>query len=98
MQKLSEYAPPKVWKWEKENNKNRFSNINRPISGATSDKVLTQRRSPPFSSIHLAHPMVQKYTVMLEELLRSRTTPNAEYDAWLNKYYWKRDQFSHQDL
>ena len=25
---------------------NRFSNINRPISGATSDKVLTQRRSP----------------------------------------------------
>ena len=40
MQKLSEYVPPKVWKWEKENNINRFSNINRPISGATSDKDL----------------------------------------------------------
>ena len=59
MQKLSEYVPPKVWKWEKENNINRFSNINRPISGATSDKDLP-KGVHPFSSIHLVHLMVKK--------------------------------------
>jgi GST-like protein len=33
----SEYTPPKVWSWSKENG-GRFANINRPIAGPTHDK------------------------------------------------------------
>lgn len=81
MQKLSKYTPPKVWKWEKENNKNRFSNINRPISGATSNKVLP-KGIHPIQLYSLGTPNGVKVTVMLEELLEAGYT-NAEYDAWL---------------
>ena len=81
MQKLSKYTPPKVWKWEKENNENRFSNINRPISGATSNKVLP-KGIHPIQLYSLGTPNGVKVTVMLEELLEAGYT-NAEYDAWL---------------
>ena len=32
------YVPPKVWVWESENG-GRFSNINRPVAGATHHEV-----------------------------------------------------------
>ena len=81
MQKLSEYIPPKVWKWDKENNTNRFSNINRPLSGATSDKVLP-RGVHPIQLYSVGTPNGVKVTIMLEELLESGCG-DAEYDAWL---------------
>jgi GST-like protein len=91
MQKLSEYVPPKVWKWEKENNINRFSNINRPISGATSDKDLP-KGVHPIQLYSLGTPNGQKVTIMLEELLEAGHA-DAEYDAWLINIM-ERDQFS----
>jgi GST-like protein len=33
------YQPPKVWEW-KQNNGGAFANINRPVSGATHERVL----------------------------------------------------------
>ena len=81
MQKLSEYIPPKVWKWDKENNTNRFSNINRPLSGATSDKVLP-KGVHPIQLYSVGTPNGVKVTIMLEELLESGCG-DAEYDAWL---------------
>ena len=81
MQKLSEYIPPKVWKWDKENNINRFSNINRPLSGATSNKVLP-RGIHPIQLYSVGTPNGVKVTIMLEELLESGCG-DAEYDAWL---------------
>ena len=36
-----EYTPPDVWVWEKDNGPNwRYGNTNRPIAGATHEKVL----------------------------------------------------------
>ena len=35
MSSSSEYIPPKVWAWNKENG-GRFAEINRPVAGATS--------------------------------------------------------------
>jgi len=45
-QELSEYVPPKVWKWDQGGDGNRFANINRPISGATSEKDLPVGEHP----------------------------------------------------
>jgi hypothetical protein len=39
MSDSSEYIPPKVWTWEKASG-GTFSNINRPIAGATHEKEL----------------------------------------------------------
>ncbi|NIJ41899.1 GST-like protein [Parvibaculum indicum] len=77
----SEYTPPKVWTWEKDKNENRFSNINRPISGPTHDKELPVGKHP-FQLYSLATPNGVKVTVMLEELLEAGHK-GAEYDAWL---------------
>lgn len=33
------YQPPKVWEW-KQNSGGAFANINRPVSGATHERVL----------------------------------------------------------
>jgi GST-like protein len=75
-----EYTPPKVWTWNKES-EHRFSNINRPIAGATHEKELPVGRHP-FQLYSLATPNGVKVTVMFEELLAKGHT-GAEYDAWI---------------
>ena len=76
-----EYVPPKVW--EPKPALGRFANINRPIAGATHDKVLPVGKHP-MQLYSLGTPNGQKVTVMLEELLALGHS-GAEYDAWLIK-------------
>ena len=83
------YTPPKVWSWNKDA-VNRFSNINRPIAGATHEKVL-QVGKHPIQLYSLGTPNGVKVTVMLEELL-ALGHEGAEYDAWLININ-KGDQF-----
>ena len=41
------YTPPEVWVWEKDDSpKWRYSNINRPIAGATQEKELARGKHP----------------------------------------------------
>ncbi|HXQ08463.1 MAG TPA: glutathione-dependent disulfide-bond oxidoreductase, partial [Bradyrhizobium sp.] len=80
MTEPSEYAPPKVWSWNKESG-GRFASINRPIAGPTHDKKLPVGRHP-LQLYSLATPNGVKVTVMLEELL-ALGHRGAEYDAWL---------------
>lgn len=61
------YQPPKVWEW-KQNNGGAFANINRPVSGATHDRVLPVG-AHPLQLYSLGTPNGQKVTIMLEELL-----------------------------
>ena len=76
---MSEYTPPKVWTWESENG-GEFAKINRPIAGATHEKVLPVGDHP--LQLHsLATPNGVKVTIMLEELLDAGFT-GAEYDAY----------------
>jgi GST-like protein len=86
----SEYTPPAVWTWNKENG-GRFANINRPIAGPTHDKELPVGRHP-LQLYSLATPNGVKVTVMLEELL-ALGHAGAEYDAWLIRIS-EGDQFS----
>ena len=79
-QELSDYTPADVWQWDKESG-GRFASINRPVSGATSEKELPVGKHP-FQLHSLATPNGVKVTVMLEELLAAGHT-GAEYDAWL---------------
>ena len=74
------YTPPPVWAW-KQANGGTFANINRPIAGATHDKVLPVGKHP-LQLYSLATPNGVKVTVMLEELLAGGHS-GAEYDAWL---------------
>ena len=74
------YVPPKVWQWDSSNG-GKFANINRPVSGATSDKELPVGEHP-LQLYSLATPNGVKVTVMLEELLELGKT-DAEYDAYL---------------
>jgi len=80
MTEPSEYTPPSVWTWNKENG-GRFANINRPIAGPTHDKELPVGRHP-LQLYSLATPNGQKVTILLEELL-ALGHAGAEYDAWL---------------
>jgi len=80
MTDTADYAPPKVWKWNKENG-GQFASINRPTAGATHDKELPVGKHP-LQLYSLATPNGVKVTVMLEELLAAGHT-GAEYDAWL---------------
>ena len=89
MSNSSEYVPPTVWTWNKENG-GRFANINRPISGPTHDKDLPVGRHP-LQLYSLGTPNGVKVTVMLEELLALGHS-GAEYDAWLIKI-GEGDQF-----
>jgi GST-like protein len=75
-----DYVPPKIWTWDKESG-GRFAKINRPIAGATHDKVLPVGEHP-FQLYSLGTPNGVKVTVMLEELL-ALGHQGAEYDAWL---------------
>ena len=74
------YVPPKVWQWDAENG-GRFANINRPIAGATHEKVLPVGQHP-LQLYSLATPNGVKVTVLLEELL-ALGKQGAEYDAYL---------------
>lgn len=74
------YTPPKVWAWDAANG-GQFASINRPVSGATHDKVLPQGKQP-LQLYSLATPNGVKVSIMLEELLAAGKT-DAEYDAWL---------------
>ena len=80
MSDSTEYTPPKVWVWNKPSG-GRFASINRPIAGATDDKVLPIGRHP-LQLYSLGTPNGVKVTVLLEELLAAGHT-GAEYDAWL---------------
>jgi GSH-dependent disulfide-bond oxidoreductase len=80
MAESPEYAPPKVWSWSKPSG-GTFANVNRPISGATHDKVLPVGRHP-LQLYSMGTPNGVKVTVMLEELL-ALGHRGAEYDAWL---------------
>jgi GST-like protein len=80
MSNSSDYTPPSVWTWNKENG-GRFANINRPIAGPTHEKELPVGRHP-LQLYSLATPNGVKVTVMLEELL-ALGHGGAEYDAWL---------------
>jgi len=79
-----------VWTWNKENG-GRFAAINRPIAGATHDKVLPVGKHP-IQLYSLGTPNGVKVTVMLEELL-ALGRAGAEYDAWLININ-KGEQFS----
>ncbi len=80
MARAEEYTPPKVWTWDAENG-GAFASTNRPIAGATHDKVLPVGEHP-FQLYSLGTPNGVKVTVLLEELLEAGHT-GAEYDAWL---------------
>ncbi|MFT6758727.1 MAG: GST-like protein [Chitinophagales bacterium] len=74
------YVPPKVWTWDSQSG-GKFTNINRPISGATVEQDLPVGKHP--LQLHsLATPNGVKVTVLLEELLALGKT-DAEYDAYL---------------
>ncbi|MGV3512992.1 MAG: glutathione-dependent disulfide-bond oxidoreductase [Novosphingobium sp.] len=85
-----EYVPPKVWTWDKANG-GAFASVNRPISGATSERELPIGKHP-FQVYSLGTPNGQKATIMLEELLQMGFS-EAEYDAWLIKIF-DGDQFT----
>ena len=45
MSDSTEYVPPKVWTWENQSG-GKFTNINRPIAGATHEKELPVGKHP----------------------------------------------------
>ena len=89
MSSSSEYMPPKVWSWNKENG-GQFANINRPVAGPTHDRELPVGQHP-LQLYSLGTPNGVKVTIMLEELLELGFD-GAEYDAWLIKIS-EGDQF-----
>ncbi len=80
MTDATDYTPPKVWTWNKDNG-GQFANINRPIAGPTHDKELPVGKHP-FQLYSLATPNGVKVTILFEELLELGHK-GAEYDAWL---------------
>ena len=80
MDETPTYIPPTVWKWDAESG-GKFSNINRPVAGATEEKELPVGEHP-LQLYSLATPNGVKVTVMLEELLEL-DKQDAEYDAYL---------------
>ncbi|MFN0250931.1 MAG: glutathione-dependent disulfide-bond oxidoreductase [Kofleriaceae bacterium] len=77
---MTDYIPPKVWVNANPSG-GTFSTINRPVSGATHDRVLPVGVHP-FQLYSLATPNGQKVSIMFEELLAAGHG-GAEYDAWL---------------
>jgi GSH-dependent disulfide-bond oxidoreductase len=76
-----DYTPPAIWTWEKDDNGGRFSNINRPVAGATHEAEPPVGKHP-HQLYSLATPNGQKVTILFEELLAIGLS-DAEYDAWL---------------
>jgi len=74
------YSPPKVWASDALNG-GAFANINRPIAGATHERVLPVGKHP-LQLYSMATPNGVKVTIMLEELL-ALGHKGAEYDAYL---------------
>jgi GST-like protein len=74
------YTPPKVWTWDAQSG-GKFTNINRPVAGATHEKELPVGEHP-LQLYSLATPNGVKVTVLLEELLALGKS-GAEYDAYL---------------
>ena len=79
MTDASTYTPPNVWQWDMESG-GKFSNINRPIAGATHEKELPVG-DHPLQLYSLATPNGVKVTVLLEELL-ALGKHDAEYNAY----------------
>ena len=67
MNDSSTYTPPRVWKWDAQDG-GEWTNINRPIAGATHDEPLPVGRHP-LQLYSLGTPNGVKITVLLEELL-----------------------------
>jgi GST-like protein len=76
----TEYTPPEIWAWDKENG-GQFAHINRPLAGPTHDRDLPVGRHK-LQLYSLGTPNGVKVTIMLEELLELGHE-GAEYDAWL---------------
>ena len=74
------YHPPKTWVWNT-TQAGKFSNINRPVSGATHEKTLPVGQHP-LQLYSMGTPNGQKITILLEELLAAGVS-TAEYDAHL---------------
>ncbi len=53
------YQPPKVWEW-KQNSGGAFANINRPVSGATHERVLLRWEPIRSSYTHSARPTARR--------------------------------------
>ena len=75
----NQYVPPDVW-IDEDDNGGEWAKINRPISGATHEKILPVGEHA-LQLYSLATPNGQKATIMLEELLAQGK--DAEYDAHL---------------
>lgn len=80
MSQASDYTPPAVWTWNKENG-GEFASTNRPVAGPTHEKVLPVGEHP-LQLYSLGTPNGVKVTMLLEELL-AQGHKGAEYDAWL---------------
>ena len=76
----TDYVPPAVWQWDKPSG-GKFASINRPVAGATHDKVLPVGKHP-LQLYSLGTPNGVKVTILLEELLAAGHA-GADYDAWL---------------
>ncbi len=76
---MTEYVPPKVWTWDQPSG-GTWANLNRPVAGATHDKVLPVG-DHPYQLYSMGTPNGQKVTILFEELLAAGHA--AEYDAWL---------------
>ncbi|MEO7775465.1 MAG: glutathione-dependent disulfide-bond oxidoreductase [Steroidobacteraceae bacterium] len=74
------YTPPTIWTWTQPNG-GAFANINRPVAGATHEKVLPVGQHP-LQLYSQGTPNGVKVTILLEELLALGHS-GAEYDAWL---------------
>ena len=74
------YHPPKTWVWN-QTEAGKFSSTNRPVSGATHEKVLPVGQHP-LQLYSMGTPNGQKITILLEELLAAGVS-SAEYDAHL---------------
>lgn len=74
------YVPPRVWQVPSGNG-GPFAGINRPTSGARTDRELPVGHHP-IQLYSMGTPNGQKVTILLEELLAAGHA-GAEYDAWL---------------
>ena len=77
---MTDYAVPEIWAPPKDSG-GPSANLNRPVAGATHEKVLPVGHNP-LQLYSQATPNGVKATLMLEELLAAGHD-GAEYDAWL---------------